>query len=72
MSLGRNIIVGALLIGAAGGVSLIAHGSLWFIGILMIGATALGVIACFTFVHIEEIEDEKTPASWHYPAATTS
>lgn len=72
MSLGRNILVGVLLIGAAGGVSLVAHGSLWFIGLLMIGATALGVIACFTFVRIEEIEDEKPPASWHYPSVTTS
>jgi ABC-2 type transport system permease protein len=72
MSMGRSVLVGALLIGACGGVSLVAHGALWFIGIPMLGATALGVIACFTFIRIEEIEDERPPASWHYPSATTS
>jgi hypothetical protein len=72
MSIGRSVLVGALLIGACGGVSLVAHGTLWFVGLLLLGATFLGVIACFTFVRIEEIEDERPPASWHYPSATTS
>ncbi|ATC64974.1 hypothetical protein CMV30_13920 [Nibricoccus aquaticus] len=71
-SITRNILVGILLIGASGGISLVAHGTLWFIGILLLGATALGVIACFTFVHIEEIADEKPLPSWHYPNATPS
>jgi hypothetical protein len=72
LSIGRNILVGILIIGASGGIALVAHGVLWFIGILMLGATALGVIACFTFVRIEEIEDEKPLPSWHYPSATPS
>lgn len=72
LSIGRNIVIGILLIGASSGISLVAHGTLWFIGVLLIGGTALGVIACFTFVHIEEIEDEKIPSSWQYPGATTS
>jgi len=72
MSIGRNILVGILIIGASGGIALVAHGVLWFIGILMLGATALGVTACFTFVRIEEIEDEKPLPSWHYPSASPS
>ena len=72
LSIGRNILIGILLIGAASGVSLIAHGTLWFIGILLLGGTALGVIACFTFVRIEEIDSDAPLKSWHYPSATTS
>ena len=71
-SLARNIVIGALLITACGGISLVAHGTLWFIGLLLLGATGLGVIACFTFVSIEELETDKPHPSWQYPNASTS
>jgi|GEM_PF-1327916 len=71
-SIGRNILIGMLLIAASGGISLIAHGSLWFIGVALLGATYLGVIACFTFVSIEEIDTSKIPQSWTPRDATTS
>lgn len=70
-SIGRNIAIGALLISACTGISLIAQGSLWLFGVVALGLTALGVIACFTLVNVEEIDPE-TDASWQHPPATTS
>lgn len=70
-SLGRSIAIGALLISACGGVSFVAHGTLWFIGVILLGVTGLGVIACFTFVRVEEIDGDTPVASWP-PTATTS
>jgi ABC-2 type transport system permease protein len=70
-SISRNIAIGALLIGACTGISLIAQGSFWLLGVVALGLTALGVIACFTLVNVEEIAPE-TAASWQHPPATTS
>jgi ABC-2 type transport system permease protein len=70
-SIGRNIAIGALLISACTGISLIAQGSLWLLGVVALGVTALGVTACFTLVRVEEIDPE-TAASWQHPPATTS
>ncbi len=69
-SIGRNIAIGALIIFACTGISLIAQGSLWLLGLFALGVTALGVIACFTFVGIEEIDTETAP--WPHPPATAS
>jgi ABC-2 type transport system permease protein len=71
-SLARNIAIGALLIGACTGVALIAQGAFWLLGLLALGITALGVIACFTFVKIEEIDPETAASSWPSPSATAS
>jgi ABC-2 type transport system permease protein len=71
-SIGRSIAIGALLIGACIGISLIAQGSLWLLGLVALGLTALGVIACFTLVSVEEIDPETAASSWQSPPATTS
>jgi ABC-2 type transport system permease protein len=71
-SLGRSVAIGALIIGACTGISLIAQGSLWLLGLLALGITALGVIACFTLVGIEEIDAESAAPPWTHPPATAS
>jgi len=72
LSLGRNIAVGALIIVSSGGIALVAQGTLWFIGLPMVGASWLGVIACFTFAGIEPYEEDSVYSSCHYATAETS
>ena len=71
-SFARGATVGALLISACTGVAMVAHGTLWLIGLAIIGATALGVIACFTLVEIEDLPSEENLPTWKLPHATTS
>lgn len=71
-SIGRGIVVTVLMLTACGGVGMVAHGATWLLGLALIGATALGVVACFTLVDIQDIPPEETQPTWKLPLAPTS
>jgi ABC-2 type transport system permease protein len=68
----RVIASSALIVSACTGITMVAHGSLWLIGVVLLGATAIGVIACFTLVSAWEIATDESSSAWKPRPATTS
>jgi len=57
----RGVITVLLMMSAAAGMGIAAQGSLW-IGVVVLGVSQLGVIACFTFASIKPIHFEPSSA----------